>query len=211
MKHFKRIGLITVLCLAFISTNVFAATPSRPSTSVSRPTTTTRSTTTTTTRPSTSTSTKSTSSSTTTRPSTSTSTSTKSSTTTTRPSTSTSKSTSGSISSWFRPSTSGAAKTSPPLSSSYSGTQYAGSSSSISRSYYYHTDNSWDSFWSHYWLYRALTPNDRTYVVNGTTAYAPAYGGFMSVFWDIITFLVVIALIVWIVRAIRRKRRSDWY
>lgn len=204
IKSFRRIGIITILCLAFISTNVFAATPSRPSTSVSRPTTTT-----TTTRPSTSTTTRSTSSSTTTRPSTSTSTSTKSSTTTTRPSTSTSSS-SGSISSWFRPSTSGAAKTSPPLSSSYSGTQYAGSSPSTSSSYYYHSTGSWDNFWSHYWLYRALTPNDRTYVVNGTTAYAPAYGGFMSVFWDIITFIVVIALIVWIVRAIRRRRRNDW-
>lgn len=67
---------------------------------------------------------------------------------------------------------------------------------SISNHYYYNTSNGGNNFLSNYLLYRALTPQHRTYVsVGGSKEIAPAYTGPSSVLPDIITTVIIIAII----------------
>lgn len=82
------------------------------------------------------------------------------------------------------------------------------SSHSVSNNYYYNTSNGGSSFWSNYFLYRALTPEHRVYVTTtGSNEVAPAYTGIRSMLADLTTLIVAIIIIciaIWIFRK-RRK------
>lgn len=81
---------------------------------------------------------------------------------------------------------------------------------SVNNHYYYHdTGSGYGNFWSNYWFYRAMTPDNRTYVSDGgTRVVAPAYGGVTSVLWDLITSILLIALIGWIIYY--TNKRTGW-
>lgn len=62
-----------------------------------------------------------------------------------------------------------------------------------------------NNFMSHYFLYRALTHNDRNGVAYG---YAPVYGGARSIVYDIVTFIILILVIVFAVIMYKRWKRK---
>lgn len=77
---------------------------------------------------------------------------------------------------------------------------------SISNNYYYNTSNGGSNFWSNYFLYRALTPEHRTYVTTtGSNAIAPAYTGARSIMADIITLIFIVGAIVLVVYVVKKK------
>jgi cobalamin biosynthesis Mg chelatase CobN len=83
------------------------------------------------------------------------------------------------------------------------------SSHSVSNNYYYNVDNGGSSFWSNYWMYRALTPEHRTYIVDNSNVVAPAYTGVKSIIPDLITicvFIIVIGTIIYIIRKRKPQR-----
>jgi hypothetical protein len=76
--------------------------------------------------------------------------------------------------------------------------------------YYDNSGSSFNNFMSHYFLYRALTHhNDRAVIVNGSNpyGYAPVYGGVKSIVYDIITFITLIAIIIFAVIMYRKLKR----
>lgn len=84
------------------------------------------------------------------------------------------------------------------------------SSHSVSNKYYYNVDNGGSSFWSNYWMYRALTPEHRTYIVSdGSSTIAPSYTGVSSIIPDLITLVIIISIVgitIYIIKK-RRERR----
>lgn len=84
------------------------------------------------------------------------------------------------------------------------------SSHSVSNNYYYNVDNGGSSFWSNYWMYRALTPEHRTYIMSdGSSAIAPSYTGASSIIPDLITLFIIISIVgitIYIIKK-RRERR----
>lgn len=183
-KYFSKTIFILIFIFIFVNHITFAATRSTGSRS-------SRS------RPSTSSS-KSTSSSVATK-----------SASTAKPSTSgSSTSNSSSKSSWFKPSTSGYS------TKSYNNREYSYGGytrPSVSNNYYYDSSSGWNNFWSHYWFYRAVTPEHRTYVVEDQKVYAPAYTGAKSIVWDLISSIIILSIIGYIVWRIIRRRRSRLY
>ncbi|EKQ51383.1 MULTISPECIES: hypothetical protein [unclassified Clostridium] len=81
------------------------------------------------------------------------------------------------------------------------------SSHSVSNNYYYNTSNGVSDLWSNYWLYRALTPDHRTYVVDNSNVVAPAYTGVRSIIPDVITLCVIILVIGVVIYIIRKRRK----
>jgi F0F1-type ATP synthase membrane subunit a len=65
-----------------------------------------------------------------------------------------------------------------------------------------------DNFWSHYWLYRALTPDNRVYMDSGSRMVAPAYTGFWSILWDILSLIIVITILFLVIRWIVKKKKK---
>lgn len=83
------------------------------------------------------------------------------------------------------------------------------STHSVSNNYYYTQSRPsyFNNFLSHYFLYRLMTPHNRVYYTDGGAMhYASAYTGVKSIFWDVVTFITVIALVIFVVRFIRRRR-----
>lgn len=82
-------------------------------------------------------------------------------------------------------------------------------SSKSSSSYYYYNVSNGNRFWSNFWIYRMLTPNNRTYMNGyGEKRIAPAYTGFRSIWADIVFACIFIGLIVFII--IRLKKSSKF-
>lgn len=79
------------------------------------------------------------------------------------------------------------------------------SSHSVSNNYYYNTSNGGSDFWSNYWLYRSLTPEHRTYVIDNSTVVAPSYTGFKSIVPDVITICVLIAILGFAIYLIKKR------
>lgn len=125
----------------------------------------------------------------------------------------TSSSSSSFSSKTYRPSSSSKAYNSKIKVESRTFTRYHISSYSscysVSNNYYYYNTGGWDSFWSHYWFYRCMDSSQvhMTYIDdNGFVKSAPAYTGFMSILWDLISGLVIITMIIFIIYKLRKRR-----
>jgi anionic cell wall polymer biosynthesis LytR-Cps2A-Psr (LCP) family protein len=79
------------------------------------------------------------------------------------------------------------------------------SSHSTNNYYYFNNYNSyshhsyWDDYWSHYYFYRAMHPEYRVYYVDNDDGpqVAPAYTGWHSAIWDVLSCLLLLGLISW--------------